>query len=153
MSVMKTVNVLQISTFKKFVVLWEKLLREIPSETNRISTKWFLSTKKNAEGTKKWKASLFARDFEDSEKKNISRDSPVSSNSTLRIVLQILAEKQWILQSYDFLSASFQGKLLDRLVFIPPPSELDIPNGLVWITKKPICSLLLAQKSWYGALL
>lgn len=53
MSGMKTTMELVISTFKKFGVLEEKLLREIPAETNRILTRWVLSTKTNQDGTKK----------------------------------------------------------------------------------------------------
>ena len=150
---MKAAMDLEINTFKKFGVLEEKRLCDLPGDTNLVSTRWILSTKTNPDGTKKRKARLVARGFEDSEKDNISRDSPVASNATQRLVLQLLAEKQWIPQSYDFLSAFLQGKLLDRVVVIAPPKEFDIPEDVVWVIKKPIYGLCSAPKAWYDALL
>lgn len=152
---MKSAMELEIETFKRFGVLEETLLTNLPQDTNLISTRWVLSTKTNPDGSKKCKARLVARGFEDSEKENISRDSPVASNATQRLVLQLLAEKQWIPQSFDFLSAFLQGKLLERIVAIAPPLEFGIPEGMVWVIKKPIYGLCSAfgPKAWYDALL
>lgn len=150
---MKEAMELEIATFKKFGVLEETLLEDLPGDTNLITTRWILSTKTNPDGSKKQKARLVARGFEDSEKENISRDSPVASNATQRMVLQLLAEKQWIPQSFDFLSAFLQGKLLDRIVVIAPPTEFNIPAGVVWVIKKPIYGICSAPKAWYDTLI
>lgn len=149
---MKEAMELEIATFKKFGVLEEKRISELSGDNNLVTTRWILSTKTNPDGSKKRKARLVARGFEDVEKENISRDSPVASNATQRLVLQILAKQQWVPQSYDFMSAFLQGKLLDRIVVIAPPSEFGIPEDVVWVIKKPIYGICSAPKAWYDTL-
>ena len=61
-----------------------------------------------------------ARGFEDMEKDIITRDSLTASKATKSMFLQVLAHKQWVPYTWDFQSAFFQGKLLDRLVVIVP---------------------------------
>lgn len=53
---MKEAMELEISTFKKFGVLEEKHLSDLPESTNLMSTRWILSTKTNPDGSKKRKA-------------------------------------------------------------------------------------------------
>jgi hypothetical protein len=72
---------------------------------NKISFRWVLSTKIKPDGSTKCKARPVARSFEDLEKENISRYSPTASNATQSLVLQILAEKQRVPRTWDFLPA------------------------------------------------
>lgn len=144
---------LEIETFKRFDALEEVKLTELSKkDSNLVTTRWVLTLKTKEDGTKKAKARLVARGFEDLEKDVISRDSPTASNASQRLVLQVLAQKQWIPQSWDFLSAFLQGKWLDRSVIIAPPDDFGIPEGTVWRIKKPIYGLVSAPKAWYDAL-
>jgi hypothetical protein len=43
-----------------------------------------------------------AREYKDKEKDRVSSDSPVASSSAQRLALALLAEKQWIPNSWDF---------------------------------------------------
>lgn len=144
---------LEIETFKKFDALEEVKLTDLSAkDSNLVTTRWVLTLKTKEDGTKKAKARLVARGFEDLEKDVISRDSPTASNASQRLVLQVLAQNQWVPQSWDFLSAFLQGKWLDRSVIIAPPDEFGVPEGTVWRIKKPIYGLVSAPKAWYDAL-
>jgi Reverse transcriptase (RNA-dependent DNA polymerase) len=75
----------------------------------------------NDDGTWRSKARLVALGYEDKEKGRVSPDSPVASSAAQRLVLALLAEKQWIPNSWDFTTAFLQGKFLTRDVFVVPP--------------------------------
>jgi hypothetical protein len=53
----------------------------------------------------------------------VSSDSPVASFAAQRLVLALLAEKQWIPNSWDFTTAFLQGKSLTRDLFVVPPID------------------------------
>jgi hypothetical protein len=74
----------------------------------------------NDVGTWRWNFRLAAQGYEDKEKDRVSSDSPVSSSAAWRLVLALLAEKQWILNSWNFTTAFLQGKSLTRDIFIVP---------------------------------
>jgi hypothetical protein len=59
----------------------------------------------NDDGTWRSKARLVARGYEDKEKDGVSSDSPVASSAAQRLVLALLAETQWIPNSWDFTTA------------------------------------------------
>jgi hypothetical protein len=46
-----------------------------------------------------------ARGYEDKEEDRVFSDSPVTSPATQRLILALLAEKQWISNSLDFKTA------------------------------------------------
>jgi hypothetical protein len=120
---MKAAMDYEIETFRKMQVYDEVDLCDFPTCTNKISFRWVLSTKIKPDGSTKCKARPVARGFEDLEKRNISRYSPTASNATRSLVLQILAEKQRVPRTWDFLPAFLQEsfwtarlQLLHRLV-------------------------------------
>jgi hypothetical protein len=72
----------------------------------------------NDDGTWRSKARLVATGYENKEKNRVLPDSPVASSAARRLVLALLAEKQWIPNSWDFTTAVLQGKSLTRDVFL-----------------------------------
>jgi hypothetical protein len=59
----------------------------------------------NDDGTWRSKARPMAREYEDKEKNRVSADSPVAKSAAQRLVLALLAGKQWIPNSWDFTTA------------------------------------------------
>jgi Reverse transcriptase (RNA-dependent DNA polymerase) len=92
------------------------------------------------------------RGYEDKEKDRVSSDSPVASSAAQRLVLALLAEKQWIPNSWDFTTAFLKGKSLTRDVFVLPPIDF-VGSHMVWRLKKPIYGILSAPKSWFDRLI
>jgi Reverse transcriptase (RNA-dependent DNA polymerase) len=119
---------------------------------NIISTRWVISKKINDDGTWGSKARLVARGYEDNEKDRVSSDSPVASSAAQRLVLALLAEKQWILNSWGFTTAFLQGKSLTRDVFVVPPTDF-VDSHVVWRLKNPIYGIVSAPKSWFDRLI
>jgi Reverse transcriptase (RNA-dependent DNA polymerase) len=93
-----------------------------------------------------------AREYEDKEKDRVSSDSPVALSAAQRLVLALLAEKQWIPNSWDFTTAFLQGKFLTRDVFVVPPIDF-VGSHVVWRLKKPIYDIVSAPKSWFDRLI
>jgi Reverse transcriptase (RNA-dependent DNA polymerase) len=91
----------------------------------------------NDDGTWRSKARFVARAYEDKEKDRVSSDSQVASSAAQRLVLALLAEKQWIPNSWDFSTAFVLGKFLTRDVYFVPPIDF-VGSHVVWRLKKPI---------------
>jgi Reverse transcriptase (RNA-dependent DNA polymerase) len=68
----------------------------VSANADIFSTRWVISKKMNDDGTWRSKARLVARGYEDKEKDIVTSDSPVASSAAQRLVLALLAEKQWI---------------------------------------------------------
>jgi hypothetical protein len=128
-------------------------LNDVIASGNLISTRWVLTIKTNEDGSKRHKARLVARGFEDDEKNNVSKGSPVASTPSQRLVTQVLVEKQWKPNSWDYMSAFLQGQCLtrDRQVILQPPPD-KVKPGVVWRLKKPVYGLVSAPKAWYDKL-
>lgn len=92
----KTSMDLELATYKQFDVYEEVSLTSLHPIESCICTKWVLSIKTSEDDSKRHKARLVGRSFEDAEKEFISRDSPTASNATQRLILQLLAERHWV---------------------------------------------------------
>jgi hypothetical protein len=68
------------------------------------------------------------------------------------LALAILAEKQWISNSWDFRTAFLQGKSLTREIFVVPPID-SVGSHVVSRLKKPIYGIVSALKSWFDRLI
>jgi hypothetical protein len=142
----------EIASFKRFDC-YEEVSSDMDSvNANIISTLWVISKTMNDDGTWRSKARLVAREYEDKEKDRVWSDSPVASSAAHRIVLALLAEKQWIPNSWDFTTAFLQGKSLTRDDFVVPLIEF-VGIHVVWRLKKPIYGIVSAPKSWFDRLI
>jgi Reverse transcriptase (RNA-dependent DNA polymerase) len=141
----------EIALFKRFDCYEEVSSDMVSVNANIISTRWVISKKMNDDGTWRSKARLVARGYEDKEKDRVSSDSPASS-AAQRLVLALLAEQQWIPNSWDFTTAFLQGRTLTRDVFFVPPIDF-VGSHVVWRLKKPIYGIVSAPKSWFDMLI
>ena len=104
----------------------------------RISCRWVI-TSKVVNGISIAKACLVARGFEDSEVKGRQTDSPTCSKESIRIVLAIIASKEWKSRMLNVKTAFLQGKQLDRDVYIKPPREAETTS--LWKLRKCVYGL------------
>ena len=111
-----------------------------------ISTRW-ICTLKEKEGNLVPKARLVARGFEEIDS-NVQKDSPTCAGESLRIVLAVIAQRQWKVNSMDIKTAFLQGHLLERQVFLRPPPEAHA-KGKIWLLNKCVYGLNDASLNWY----
>jgi Reverse transcriptase (RNA-dependent DNA polymerase) len=108
----------KIVSFKRFNCYKEVSFDMVSANAYKFSTCWVIYKKMNDDGTWRSKKKLVTRGYEDKEKDRVSPDSPVASSAAQRLVLALLAEKQWIPNSWDFTTAFLQGKSLTRDIFV-----------------------------------
>jgi Reverse transcriptase (RNA-dependent DNA polymerase) len=142
----------EIASFKRFDCYEEVSSEMVSVDANSIATRWVISKPMNDDGTWRSKARLVARGYEDKEKDRVSSDSPVASSAAQRLVLALLAEKQWIPNSWDFATTFLQGKSPTRDVFVVPPIDF-VGSHVVWRLKKRIYGIVSAPKPWFDRLI
>ena len=99
-----------------------------------ISTRWVCTEKMKGDNLV-CKARLVARGFEE-DSSSLTNDSPTCSKDSFRIMLSIVASKQWKIHSINIKSAFLQGKPLTRNVFLKPPREAD--TEAIWKLKQAV---------------
>jgi Reverse transcriptase (RNA-dependent DNA polymerase) len=122
---------LKIASFHAMSCIEPIQMANVPPRANLVTTRWVFTIKTKEDGTKLYKARLVARGFEDNENENVTSDAPTAANSSQRMVLQILAERQWEPASWDFETAILPGKPIERIVFIAAPQSYAPPSGLL----------------------
>jgi hypothetical protein len=123
-----------------------KVYEEVKDEgQERLSSRWIM-TDKSDEQTKKVKARLVCRGYEETVK--VQSDSPTGSRETLHMLLSIAASKGWQIQSGDVKNAYLQGEELEREVFMEPPREAKKPN-IIWKLKKAVYGMNDAGRRWF----
>ncbi|CAC5415686.1 unnamed protein product [Mytilus coruscus] len=105
---------------------------------NCISTKW-VYTMKELENEFHRKATLVAKGFEEDSLDEIPKNSPTSEKQSLRLILSIIANKRWSINSVDIKTAFLQGEKMQREVYLRPPKE----------AKANVYGLADASLKWY----
>jgi hypothetical protein len=80
------------SSFKRFDCYEEVSANMVSVNANIISTRWGTSKMMNDDGTRRSKARIVARGYEDKEKVSVSSDSLAASSAAQRLVLALLAD-------------------------------------------------------------
>ena len=112
-----------------------------------VSSKWIFHEKKHPDGSRKLKARLVARGFE--EKLADKRvDSPTCSRQGIRLAFLTASSMNWELQAMDISSAFLQGNALQRTVYVRPPKEV-CEEGKIWRLKRCLYGLSDAPREWY----
>lgn len=113
-----------------------------------ISTRWVCSIKETPDGIVP-KARLVARGFEELNVSDIPKDSPTCASDSLRVVIAVICQRKWHLNSIDIKAAFLQGKELSRNVYIRPPPEA-MCKGTLWKLNKCVYGLVDASLYWYN---
>ena len=93
------------------------------------------------------KARIVAKGFEETDLKDIRKDSPTCGKDSLRLCLTILASKHWKISSLDTKAVILQGKEINREIFLIPPAE-DNTDKLQRLNKT-VYGLLDASRTWH----
>jgi transposase InsO family protein len=112
-----------------------------------ISTRWICSMKEK-EGKLVPKARLVARGFEEYDNSDIQKESPTCSSEALKVILSVIAQKNWEPRTMDIKTAFLQGNSIDREVYLKPPKEAN-NRGNLWLLKKCVYGLSDASLHWY----
>ena len=94
------------------------------------------------------KARLVARGFEEYSQ-DIQKDSPTCAHESFRLIISVLAQNKWKLNSMDIKTAFLQGQPIDRDVYIKPPVEARVCSNKVWKLDKCVYGLSDASLNWY----
>lgn len=115
-------------------------------ESHCISTRWVV-TEKFVNGERNVKAHLVARGFEE-DTTHMVKDSPTCTKESLRLAFIVATTKQWMIQSLDISSAFLQGDVIQREVYVKPPTDA-CDQGVAWKLKRCIYGLCDAPRAWY----
>lgn len=120
-----------------------------PSDCEVIDSKWVFKIKRDNKGNiSSFKCRLVARGF---QQKNLMFEdlySPVAKLNTLRILLAISVNFDWVIYQMDVCSAFLHGEIKEDL-YMYLPENCNLPSGKVCKLKKAIYGLKRAPKYWY----
>lgn len=63
---------------------------------------------------------LVARGFEEVNKEDIPKDPPICGSDSLRLVLTVMAQRNWNVYTMDIKTAFLQGSEIEREIFLKP---------------------------------
>ena len=110
-----------------------------------ISVKWVCSFQNTDSGLVP-KARLVARGFEEPEN-DVRKESPTCSKDSLRVIMAIIAQKKWSLNTIDIKTAFLQGQTIEREIYLRPPREANTDK--LWELRKCVYGLSDASRKWY----
>lgn len=90
------------------------------------------------------KARLVVRGFEELKVSELQKDSPTCASESLRLLVAVICQKQWTLNSMDIKSAFLQGMELSRDLYVKPPPEAKC-EGVFWKFKKSVYMVWLMR--------
>ena len=118
-----------------------------------ISCKWLYKIKRRTNGTiERLNARLVARGF--SQQYGLDYDktfSPVAKLTSVRVVLTVAANKEWILWQMDVKKAFLHGEL-DQEIYMDQPMGFQNQSHPNYVCKlrKALYGLKQAPRAWYG---
>ena len=121
---------------------------KVPDEgEENIGSCWVITQKEKHDGQKQvYKARLVAKGFQEYLKPQ--SDSPTAPKESFKMLVALAVNSGFKLASVDIRAAFIQSKVLDREVFIEPPSDVK-KQETIWILRKPLCSLDGASRKFW----
>jgi transposase InsO family protein len=130
---------------------WE--LTELPIGGKSIGVKWIFKTKVNESGeVDKYKARLVAKGYCQQYGIDYAEVfAPVARMDTIRIVIALAAQNNWVIYQLDVKSAFLHGEINEE-VFVnqPPGYEQKGHESKVYRLKKALYGLKQAPRAWYS---
>ena len=129
----------------------------VPSQSaqNVVGCKWVFRIKRKADGSiERYKARLVAKGFHQRPGLDFTETfSPVVKPTTIRLILSLALNKDWVVRQLDVNNTSFQGRLDEEVYMAQPPGFLDstCPNYVCKLHKS-IYGLKQAPRAWYKEL-
>lgn len=130
---------------------WDLVNR--PQHKKVIGVKWVYKTKLNADGSiNKHKARLVVKGYAQVYGVDFSDTfAPVARLDTIRLILEIAAQKRWTVFQLDVKSAFLNG-YLEEEIFVEQPEGFVVQGqeDKVYLLKKALYGLKQAPRAWYS---
>ena len=128
---------------------WE--LAELPPGKKALHNKWIFRIKEEHDGSKRYKARLVVKGFQQKEGVDYTEIfSPVVKLTTIRLVLKIVAAENLHLEQLDVKTAFLHGDLEEEIYMKQPEGFIKAgKKNLVCRLKKSLYGLKQAPRQWY----
>ncbi|CAI5993218.1 unnamed protein product [Closterium sp. NIES-65] len=125
-----------------------------PPGANIVSGMWIFRVKRPPGSPSVFKARYVARGFSQRQGVDYFQTfSPTPKMTTLRVLLNIAAQRDYELHSLDFSTAFLQGSLHEEIWLRRPPGFTGtFPPGTQWSLRRPVYGLRQAPREWHDTL-
>ncbi|CAI7903183.1 unnamed protein product [Closterium sp. NIES-53] len=125
-----------------------------PPGANIVSGMWIFRVKRPPGSTPVFKARYVARGFRQRQGVVFFQTfSPTPKMTTLRVLLHVAAQGDYVLHSLDFSTAFLQGSLHEEIWLRRPPGFTgSFPAGTQWSLRRPVYGLRQAPREWHDTL-
>ncbi|CAI7876522.1 unnamed protein product [Closterium sp. NIES-53] len=125
-----------------------------PPGANIVSGMWIFRVKRPPGSPPVFKARYVARGFSQWQGVDYFQTfSPTPKMTTLRVLLHVVAHRDYELHSYDFSTAFLQGSLHEEIWLRRPPGFTgSLPPGTQWSLPQPVYGLRQAPREWHDTL-
>ena len=125
--------------------------RDLPAQSNVISSHFFFSIKQASDGHLKLKCRMVYHGNRDREKAGLRTDSATAQFGTIRMLLSFSVLLKLRLLSLDISGAYLQAEPLTRDIFVRPPPGWAL-SGIVWKMLRPAYGLVESGRLWQLAI-
>ncbi|CAI7801042.1 unnamed protein product [Closterium sp. NIES-54] len=125
-----------------------------PPGANIVSGMWIFRVKRPPGSPPFFKARYVARGFNQRQGVDYFQTfSPTPKMTTLRVLLHVVAQRDYELHSLDFSTAFLQGSLHEEIWLRRPPGFTGLfPPGIQWSLRRPVYGLRQAPREWHDTL-
>ncbi|CAI7842324.1 unnamed protein product, partial [Closterium sp. NIES-53] len=125
-----------------------------PPGANIVDGMWIFRVKRPPGSPPAFKARYVARGFSQRQGVDYFQTfSPTPKMTTLRVLLHVVAQRDYELHSLDFNTAFLQGSLHKEIRLRRPPSfTKSFPASTQWSLLRPVYGLRLAPREWHDTL-
>ncbi|CAI7780141.1 unnamed protein product [Closterium sp. NIES-53] len=125
-----------------------------PPRASIVSGMWIFRVKRPPGSPPVFKARYVARGFSQQQGVEFFQTfSPTPKMTTLRVLLHVAAQRDYVLHSLDFSTAFLQGSLHEEIWLRRPPGFTgSFPAGTQWSLRRPVYGLLQAPREWHDTL-
>ncbi|CAI7824797.1 unnamed protein product [Closterium sp. NIES-53] len=125
-----------------------------PPGANIVCGMWIFRVKRLPGSPPVFKARYVARGFSQRQGVDYFQTfSPTPKMTTLRVLLHVVAQRDYELHSLDFSTVFLQGSLHEEIWLRRPPGCTgSFPPGTQWSLRRPVCGLRQVPREWHNTL-
>jgi Reverse transcriptase (RNA-dependent DNA polymerase) len=128
-------------------------LIELPKGKKSVGCKWVYTIKFSANGeVERYKARLVAKEFTQTYGIDFQETfSPVAKLNTIRVLLSLAANLDWLLHQFDVKNVFLHGDLKEEIYMDPPPGYINSDSRqVVCRLHKALYGLKQSPRAWFG---